>query len=97
LFDDPDLVAHTICTAIGLTSGADNMNERLITYLKKKEILLVIDTCEKVIDAAAAVVEPIQSCCPHVHLLATSRESLRANDERVYRLRGLSVPQVLSV
>ena len=44
------------------------------------------------IDAAAAVVERIQSCCPHVHLLATSRESLRANGERVYRLPGLSVP-----
>lgn len=47
VLDDPDLVAHAICAAIGLTTGAENINERLITYLTKKEILLVIDTCEK--------------------------------------------------
>ena len=90
--EDPNSVAHVISAAIGLTGIAENMNERLIRYLTKKEILLVIDTCEKVIDAATALVEQIQSCCRRVHLLATSRESLRANGERLFRLPGLSVP-----
>ena len=92
VLEDPNLVAHAICAAIGLTGSAENINERLVTYLTNKEILLVIDTCERVIDAAAAVIERIQSGCRHVHVLATSRESLRANGERVYRLPGLSVP-----
>lgn len=92
VLNDSDLVARAIAGALGLTASAENINERLITYLTKKEVLLVIDTCERVIDAAAEVVERIQSCCRRVHLLATSRESLRANGELVYRLPGLSVP-----
>jgi predicted ATPase/DNA-binding winged helix-turn-helix (wHTH) protein len=92
LLDDPRLVPHAIAAAVGLKGTADNINERLMAYLIGKHLLLLIDTCERVIDAATAFVEQTQSCCPQVHLLATSRETLRANGERVYRLPGLCAP-----
>jgi predicted ATPase len=90
--DDPGLVPHAIAAALGLKGAADNINERLMSYLMRKHILLLIDTCERVIDAVASFVEQTQCCCPQVHLLATSRETLRTNGERVYRLPGLSAP-----
>jgi len=61
-------------------------------FLKNKQLLLVLDNCEHVIEAVARVVEAIRSQAPQVHILATSREPLRALDESVLRLTPLGVP-----
>src|SRR5262249_11287310 len=57
-----------------------------------KKILLVIDNCEHVIEAAAHMVEALLRASPGVSLLATSREPLRASGEYVYRVPPLDVP-----
>ena len=55
-------------------------------------MLLVLDNCEHVIDAAARLAESVVRLCPRAIVLATSRESLRIDGEHVYRVPPLDVP-----
>ena len=57
-----------------------------------KELLLVLDNCEHVIDAAARMAEALLRASPAVHLIATSREPLRAEGEQIYPVPPLAVP-----
>jgi predicted ATPase len=57
-------------------------------------MLLVLDSCEHVIDAAASLAEQVLRAGPCVHILATSREALRAEGEYVHRLASLGIPAV---
>ena len=89
---DPGLVANAIATVIGLAAHAVNMSEALSQYLRDKEMLLVLDSCEHVIDGVAACVDRIILTAGKVRVLVTSREPLRLKGERVRRLPGLAVP-----
>ena len=60
-------------------------------------MLLVIDNCEHLIDAVALLCESILRGAPQVHILATSRESLRAEGEFVQRLESLDCPPPIAV
>src|SRR5262249_45841346 len=64
----------------------------LMAFLKDKQMLLVLDSCERMIEAAAALAEDVFTRAAGVHVLATSREPLRAEGERVQRLLPLEVP-----
>jgi predicted ATPase len=64
----------------------------LITYLRDKRLLLVLDNCEHLIVACAELVEALLSACPNLTILATSREPLRAAGEVVWRLPSLAIP-----
>ena len=64
----------------------------LIAFLKEKNVLIVLDSCEHVIEAAATFAEEIFSGTKRPHILATSREALRAEGEHVYRLPPLAFP-----
>ncbi len=90
---DPDLVPVTVANALGLeiTSGAVTP-ERVAGELGAKQLLLVLDNCEHVIDAAASMAEALLRASPAAHVMATSREGLRAADECVYRMPPLAVP-----
>ncbi len=61
-------------------------------FLKQKEMLLVLDSCEHVIEAAAVAAEEVSRGAPGVHIMATSREPLRVVGERVHRLSALETP-----
>ena len=93
---DPGLVANAIAVVIGLTAHSANMLEALTQYVRDKDMLLVLDSCEHVIDAAAACVERIIGSSGNVRVLTTSREPLRLKGERVRRLPGLAVPEPTS-
>jgi predicted ATPase/class 3 adenylate cyclase len=69
-------------------SNAESLASRLRTY----DVLLVIDNCEHVVEAAAQVVESILATAPNVRVLATSREPLGILGEHVMRLSPLTVP-----
>src|SRR5205823_6219277 len=58
-------------------------------FLRDRDLLLVLDSCEHVIEGVAAVVAPILAEAAGVTILATSREPLRVRGERVRRLGGL--------
>jgi hypothetical protein len=90
---DPQLVPVTIAAALGveLASGVVSP-ERVAAALGSKHIMLVLDNCEHVIHAAAGMVEALLHANPAARVIATSREPLRADGERVYRVPPLGVP-----
>ena len=89
---DPDLVASALGTVLGLALPAVNPAAGLTGWLRDKQALIVLDSCEHVIDATAAMAEAILKAAAGVSILATSREPLRAEGERLHRLRSLEVP-----
>ena len=85
----PALVAQVL--GIRSTAGG-TVTESLIDALSDQKVLLILDNCEHVISAAAQLVGQVGRRCPAVHLLATSREPLGIDGERVYRVPPLSLP-----
>jgi len=65
-------------------------------FLAAKDLLVVLDNCEHVLDAAAALVAALLGGCPRVRVLATSREALALDGERTLPLRSLGLPEVSS-
>lgn len=89
---DPDLAASAIASMLDLSVGSADVRPSLIAWLRDKHVLLVLDTCEHLIDAVALLAESIAEGAPRVHILATSREALRVDGERVYKLDALPCP-----
>jgi predicted ATPase len=90
---DAGLVPGAIAAAVGLEFAAGEMSaDRVATALGGKQLLLVLDTCEHVIGAAAIMAEALLRASPAVHVLATSREPLKAEGEWVYPVPPLAVP-----
>jgi predicted ATPase/DNA-binding winged helix-turn-helix (wHTH) protein len=90
---DPDLVPITVANALGieLTSGKPSP-ESVANALGSKQVFLMLDNCEHVLDAAARMVEALLRANPAARVIATSREPLRAEGEWVYRVPPLAVP-----
>lgn len=70
--------------------------ELLTTYLRAKQTLLILDNCEHLLDACAALAETLLQQCPQVTLLATSREALNIGGETPWRVPSLTRPRVES-
>lgn len=89
---DPLLVPNAIATAVGLGGNSPAMLASLCEFLRGRELLLVLDSCEHVIDSAAACASQVLASAAGVRILATSREPLMLSGERVRRLSGLATP-----
>ena len=90
---DPDLVPSAVTGVLGLKLGGDEISaESVARAIGGERLLLVLDNCEHVIDAAAQLVETMVRDCPRTTVLATSREALRIEGEWVYRVPPLEVP-----
>lgn len=89
---DPKQVASTIATTLGLTIQTEDVLPALMQCLRTLRILLVLDDCEHVVDASATLAERIFREAPGVHILATSREALRAEGEHAYWMPPLDSP-----
>ena len=84
---------HAACAAaLEIPDSPQDLMSDIHSFLEDKSMLIVLDNCERVVAAAAAVAEEVLRRSPRVHLLATSRESLRAACEFVFRLPPLEVP-----
>ena len=92
MLSDPNLVGPGVASMLGLAVGSNDVRPSLMAYLRDKRILLILDTCEHLIDAVATLAASIIEAAPHVHILATSREALRIDGERVYKLDALGCP-----
>jgi predicted ATPase len=90
---NPLLVASALASALGFGIRSEHPIPDLVAFLHDKRMLLVLDSCEHVLDAVATLVEEILKSAPHVHILATSREPLRTRRESVQRLAPLGVPE----
>jgi len=89
---DADLAAISLASMLGLSVQSEDPIPGLVAYLRDKKILLILDNCEHIIETAAGLAERIFLAAPQVHILATSREALRVQGERVHRLAPLSFP-----
>ncbi len=80
---DPDLVAGELASALGVTLTAGDAVPALVPALQGRPLLLVLDNCEHVVDAAADVVAALIARCPELRVLATSRQPLGLPGEAV--------------
>jgi Transcriptional regulatory protein, C terminal len=87
---NPDLVATTLALVLGFDIRSDDPVPGLVAALGERQLLLVLDNCEHVIEAAATLAAAILRGAAGVHILATSREPLRVEGEHVERLPPLS-------
>ena len=90
---DPELVPQTVAAAAGAELEPDAPpSDALADVLASRRLLLVLDNCEHVVDACAALAEALLGACPGVRLLATSREPLGCAGEVVVRVPSLALP-----
>jgi predicted ATPase/DNA-binding winged helix-turn-helix (wHTH) protein len=89
---DPLLLPSSLASVLGASSPSEDPFQGVIECLRDKQILIVLDSCEHVIDAAAILVEVVLKAGPGIQVLATSREPLRAEGEYVKRLAPLRMP-----
>ena len=92
MLNDPRLASTAVASMLGQSVQSDDATPGLIEFLKGRRILLILDTCEHLVEAVATLAAAIIEAAPQVHILATSREALRADGERVYRLDALACP-----
>jgi predicted ATPase/DNA-binding winged helix-turn-helix (wHTH) protein len=89
---DPALVLAAVAAALELPLPSGDPYAALIGFLRDKQILLVLDSCEHVVDSVAMLSEVVLDGAPAVRILVTSREPLRTQGEHVHRLAPLELP-----
>ena len=92
---DPARVPDALAQALGVREapGRDSLRE-VAEVLADREALLLLDSCEHLVDGVAAAVESLLSAAPNLRILATSREPLGVIGEHLWRLGPLEVPDV---
>ncbi|MEP9363036.1 BTAD domain-containing putative transcriptional regulator [Nocardioides sp. CN2-186] len=92
----PDQVPVAVADAVGMpmdgAGAARNLRDRLISFLARRRMLLLVDNCEHVVDAVAALVDDILGRCPDITVIATSREALAIPDEVQVTVGPLEIP-----
>ncbi len=92
---DPQLVIQTVGRALGMRLEAGTQALTMLEdYLETKHLLLILDNCEHLIEACARLADALLKACPHLHILASSREALGIAGEIPYRVPPLSLPGV---
>jgi predicted ATPase/DNA-binding winged helix-turn-helix (wHTH) protein len=90
---DPASMYAAIAAAVRVSLDPEDPQGGIVAALASAQMLLVLDNCAHVIDAAASAVVAILHDCPGVHILATSREPLRVEGEHLVRLASLAAPE----
>ena len=86
-------VGDAVAAAVGLQPEPGlPVLTRLTNFVRTKELLLVVDNCEHVLDAAAELISSLTHAAPGVRVLATSREGLAVSGERIFAVGSLRVP-----
>src|SRR4051794_34342274 len=84
---------EVVSSTLGVIPRAGQVpREALLAYLRQRQLLLVVDNCEHLVDAAAEFVDALLSSCPGVHVLATTREALGVVAEHLLSVSTLSPP-----
>jgi predicted ATPase/DNA-binding winged helix-turn-helix (wHTH) protein len=89
---DASLVAGTIAWALGLVVHHSDPTDSIVAHLRNRRLLLVLDSCEHVVEAIARLAERIHEQAPGVSILVTSRESLLVEGEQIFELVPLDGP-----
>jgi predicted ATPase len=94
---DPRLIPGALGSAFGIRIDPKDPVKDLLKSLRDRQLLLLLDGCEHLVTAVAALATQLVSTAHNAHVLVTSRECLRAPGERVHRLAPLQVPPVAHV
>jgi len=89
---DAERVPATVATTLGIKDAIVAPLERLTEHLKSRQTLVVLDSCEHVIDAAVESIDALLEKCNAVKIVATSREALGMQGEQIFMVRSLSLP-----
>ncbi|WP_435244065.1 ATP-binding protein [Streptomyces sioyaensis] len=90
---DPALLAYAAAEKLGLHMSARPVIDTIIEHLAPREVLLVLDNCEHLVQDCALFVDALLRGCPKVRILATSRQSLGVNGETTLTVPPLPVPE----
>jgi predicted ATPase/DNA-binding CsgD family transcriptional regulator len=91
---EPGLLVHTVAGALGLPEQSHGSHlDAVLADLSDRHLLLILDTCEHLIDACAMFAEAVVARAPRVTLLATSREPLDVSGENACPVAPLPVPR----
>lgn len=90
---EPSQIPYIIANVFGLQEmSAMSIEELIVSYLRQRRALIILDNCEHMVEASADMAEALLQGCSHLALLASSREALGVPGERVYRVPSLSLP-----
>ena len=90
--EDGSAVAHAVAAALRLQQQQGlGIEETVVEYLRSRELLLVVDNCEHLLEDAARLLGRIAGYCPRIEVLATSREALGIAGERILHIDPLPV------
>src|SRR5215208_2779071 len=90
---DGDLVPQSVAGTLEVPEcPGQTLTDTLVNTLADKEMLLVLDNCEHLVEAAAQLVDALLASCPRLWVLATSREPLDVDTESLWKVHPLSVP-----
>ncbi|MCH8980226.1 MAG: tetratricopeptide repeat protein [Armatimonadetes bacterium] len=90
---DPGLVPNEVAQALTIKQEpGKSLTETLATRLKDKELLVVLDNCEHLLDSCAELTEELLRSCKGLKVLATSREPLGVDGEHTFRVPSFSSP-----
>jgi predicted ATPase/DNA-binding winged helix-turn-helix (wHTH) protein len=89
---DPGAFYAALASTLGLEAQCGNRLPALVAWLRDRRMLIVLDTCEHVIQEAALFAEQVTRAAPNVVIMATSRAPLRASGEYLHRLTPLQSP-----
>ena len=91
---DPGLVPQTLASVLGMREVPGRpLLETLSDYLKARNLLLVLDNCEHLVEACAELASSLLGACPNLKILATSREGLGVAGETTWNVPSLSMPE----
>ena len=90
---DPQLVPHALASGLNVRERPGRSPlESVIAYLARRQLLLVLDNCEHLIEVCATIVDRLLEACIEQRVLTTSREPLRIAGEVTWRVPSLGVP-----
>jgi predicted ATPase/class 3 adenylate cyclase len=86
-------IAPVVARTLGIADAPGGSHlDAIVAGLGQRRMLLVLDNCEHVLEAAAVLVDRITSACPHVAVLATSRQPLGLGGEHIWTMPELPLP-----
>jgi predicted ATPase/DNA-binding CsgD family transcriptional regulator len=95
---DPNLVPQAVAHALGVREAPGrSLDETLFEHLQDKELLLILDNCEHLVEACAMLANALLRSCPRARILATSRESLGVGGEGAWLVPPLDMPDLLGL
>src|SRR5882757_8385982 len=85
-------VAAAVATSLGLALKSKDPGLELVDHVRSRKLLIILDSCEHVIEAVASLAEQLYQQTEEIHVLTTSRELLKVEGEHCYRILPLDYP-----